>query len=74
MTSDQAIGAIGRLILPVRGPDQPGEVVLTVGGLRESYFADSPEPIERGQTVLVIAVGPHRHVTVVPWTEVPMPG
>ncbi len=47
--------------------------MLTIGGVRECYIADSDAPIERGQTVLVIEVAPHRRVVVVPWTDFPMP-
>ncbi len=64
-----AVGAIGEVIVAIRGENGPGEVLVKVHGTRESYIAESVEPIPRGQTVLVIAVGPHRHVTVVPWTD-----
>jgi hypothetical protein len=64
-----AIGAIGEVIVAIRGADGPGEVQMKVNGTMESYIAESVEPISRGQTVLVIAVGRHRHVTVVPWTN-----
>ena len=71
MTDRSVLGTVGRLVLAVRGPDGPGEVMLTVGGIRECYIADSDQVIERGQPVLVVGVAPHRHVTVVPWTELP---
>lgn len=73
MTDRAAIGVVGRVVLAIRGPGGPGEVMLTVGGVRECYTADSDAPLGRGQTVLVIDVAPHRHVTVVPWTELPVP-
>ena len=64
-----AIGAIGEVIVAIRGEIGPGEVQVKVNGSMESYIAESAEPIARGQTVLVIAVGRYRHVTVVPWTD-----
>lgn len=74
MTDSGAIGAVGTISIPTRGAGGPGEVVLSVGGVRECYIADSDAPIERGQAVLVVDVAPHRHVTVVPWTDFPVPG
>jgi len=64
-----AIGAIGEVIVAIRGEAGPGEVLVRANGTRESYIAERFEPIPRGATVLVIEVGPHRHVTVVPWTD-----
>jgi hypothetical protein len=60
-----AVGAIGEVIVAIRGEGGPGEVLVKVHGTKESFIADSVEPIARGQTV----VGPHRHVTVVPWQD-----
>ncbi|QNK79958.1 hypothetical protein [Nakamurella sp. PAMC28650] len=74
MTDSGAIGAVGTISIPTRGERGPGEVVLTLGGVRECYIADSDAPIERGQSVLVVDVAPHRHVTVVPWAGFPVPG
>jgi hypothetical protein len=68
-----AIGAIGEVIVAIRGGDGPGEVLVKVHGTKESFIAESVEPIPRGQTVLVIEVGPHRHVTVVPWIDFAVP-
>lgn len=73
MTDQGAIGAVGTIVIATRGPDGPGEVMLTIGGVRECYFADSDDPLDRGQRVLVVDVAPHRHVTVVPWTDFPVP-
>ncbi len=69
-----AIGAIGEVIVAIRGEGGPGEVLVKVNGTMESYAAESVEPIARGQTVLVIEVGRHRHVTVVPWTDLQVSG
>lgn len=73
MTDSGAIGAVGTISIRTRGTNGPGEVVLNVGGVRECYIAESDSPIERGQAVLVVEVAPHRHVTVVPWTDFPVP-
>lgn len=73
MTDSAVIGSVGRVIVATRGRQGPGEVQLTVDGVRECYIASSDAPIDRGQTVLVVAVAPHRQVTVVPWTDFPMP-
>jgi hypothetical protein len=68
-----AVGAIGEVIVAIRGEGGPGEVLVKVHGSKESFIAESVEPIARGQTVLVIEVGPHRHVTVVPWQNLTLP-
>ncbi|MGI8589513.1 MAG: hypothetical protein ACR2M5_00735 [Nakamurella sp.] len=73
MTDRDVIGAVGQVVNAIRGKSGPGEVLLRIGGTRECYIAESDEPIERGQTVLVVDVAPHRHVTVVRWTELPVP-
>ena len=74
MTDSAVVGAVGQLVVSTRGPRGPGEVQLSVGGVRECYIANSDSPIERGETVLVVDVAPHRQVTVVPWTDFPAPG
>ena len=73
MTDSAVIGTVGRVVVATRGRLGPGEVQLTVGGVRECYIASSDAPIERGEPVLVVEVAPHRQVTVVPWTDFPMP-
>jgi len=73
MTDYGTIGAVGKVLVAIRGGKGSGEVMLTIGGVRECYIADSDAPIERGQTVMVVEVAPHRHVTVVPWTDFPVP-
>ncbi|MDQ2847003.1 MAG: hypothetical protein M3Y77_11765 [Actinomycetota bacterium] len=73
MTDVGAIGAVGRVLVAIRGAHGAGEVMLTLGGVRECFIATSDAPIDRGETVLVIDVEPHRHVVVVPWTDLPMP-
>jgi membrane-bound ClpP family serine protease len=73
MTDYGTIGAVGKVLVAIRGSKGSGEVMLTIGGVRECYIADSDTPIERGQTVMVVEVAPHRHVTVVPWADFPLP-
>jgi hypothetical protein len=54
VTPDQTVvGTSGTLILPTRGPDGPGEVMLRMGGGTEAYLAWSEEPLPRGCEVLV---------------------
>ncbi len=74
MTDSAVIGTVGQLVVATRGQHGPGEVQLTVGGMRECYIATSDVPLDRGQAVLVVEVAPHRRVTVVPWTQFPVPG
>ena len=69
MTDSAVIGAVGRVVVATRGRHGPGEVQLTVGGVRECYIASSDAPIERGESVLVVEVAPHRQITVVPWSD-----
>jgi len=73
VTDQRAIGAVGKVLVATRGKNGSGEVMLTISGVRECFIADSDDPIERGQTVMVVDVAPHRHVTVVPWTDFPLP-
>jgi len=73
MTDSDAIGEVGIVSVPTRGAGGPGEVILTVRGVRESYIADSDLPISQGQAVLVVEVAPYRHVTVVPWMKLQVP-
>lgn len=73
MTDSAVIGSVGHVVVATRGRLGPGEVQLTVGGVRECYIATSDDPIERGEPVLVVEVAAHRQVTVVPWTDFPVP-
>ncbi len=63
------IGLIGVLTVATRGPDGPGEVLVTVRGGRECYIAWSVEPIPKGSTVLVIESRGTRAVDVSEWTD-----
>ncbi len=73
MTDQGAVGAVGKVLVATRGTNGSGEVLLTIGGVRECYIADSDGPIERGETVMVVDVAPNRHVTVVPWADFAIP-
>jgi len=73
MTDSAVIGMVGRVVVATRGRHGPGEVQLSVGGVRECYIASSDAPIERGESVLVVEVAPHRQITVVPWSDFPVP-
>jgi hypothetical protein len=63
------IGSIGVLLIATRGQAGPGEVLLKIRGGTEAYIAWSPEPIARGQTVLVIESRGHRNVDVSEWSD-----
>jgi membrane protein implicated in regulation of membrane protease activity len=65
------IGCVGTLILPTRGAQGAGEVLLTVRGTREAFLAWSDEPLPRGTKVLVVEVRGARTVVVEPWNNAP---
>jgi hypothetical protein len=64
-----AIGCVGRITIPTRGPAGPGEVLVKIRGGTESFIAWSPEPLPKGATVLVIEERGSRVVDVSPWTD-----
>jgi membrane protein implicated in regulation of membrane protease activity len=61
------IGCIGSVIVPTRGANGVGEVLLNVRGTKEAYLAWSAEPLPKGTEVLVIDVRGARTVVVEPW-------
>ena len=63
------IGSIGVLTIATRGQAGPGEVLLKIRGGTECYIAWSPEPIAKGQTVLVIESRGSRNVNVSEWAD-----
>ena len=65
MADNAAIGQVGEVVVRVRGGDLPGEVVATVRGTRETFIAYADEPIERGASVLIVAVRGPRQVDVI---------
>jgi hypothetical protein len=48
------VGYMGVVTVATRGAGGPGEVMLTVRGSSETYFAWSEEPVGRGSRVLVV--------------------
>ncbi|MFN2522314.1 MAG: hypothetical protein ABR614_03250 [Mycobacteriales bacterium] len=62
------VGRTGRVVVRVRGGDAPGEVVLTVHGLPETYLAYSTDELPIGSDVLVIGSRGGRRVDVEPWS------
>lgn len=72
--SVSVIGCVGTVIVPTRGPDGTGEVLLTVRGYKDTYLARSDQPLSKGTTVLVVATHGPRTVIVEPWhDETPIP-
>ena len=70
--TDTPIGKVGRVVVRIRGGESPGEVVLKVHGLPETYLAYSAEEAAVGSDVLVIGDRGARRVDVVPW-EIALP-
>lgn len=52
--SATVIGTSGVIIVPTRGADGPGEVLLSIRGGTESYLAWSRDPLPKGEKVLVV--------------------
>ena len=65
--TDVAIGTVGRVIVRIRGGDVPGEVELTVQGMRDTCIAYAAEEVPVGADVLVVGSRGGRRVEVVPW-------
>jgi hypothetical protein len=63
------VGSIGVLTIATRGQRGPGEVLVPIRGGTETFIAWSPEPLERGSTVLVIESRGSRVVDVSQWTD-----
>lgn len=69
MTDPAVVGCVGDVRLRIAGGDHPGEVAVRVRGTTEVLIAYSDEPLERGETVLVVASRGNLAVDVIPWTE-----
>ncbi|WP_205875398.1 hypothetical protein [Mycobacterium camsae] len=65
--SASVIGCVGTLIVPTRGAEGAGEVLLTVRGTKETFLARSDEPLAKGTHVLVVQAHGPRTVVVEPW-------
>jgi hypothetical protein len=63
----EVTGKVGRVIVRVRGPGGPGEVLVRVRGGTEAFIAYSDRVIERDTDVLVVASRGQRAVDVEPW-------
>ncbi len=68
-TDASAIGCVGRLTVATRGPDGPGEVLISVRGGTEEYLAWSESPLARGTTVMVFDTRGERALDVMEWPE-----
>ncbi len=67
MSDAAAIGCVGTLTVATRGDRGAGEVLVTVGGSKETFLAWSDDPLPRGAKVLVVEVRGARTVVVEPW-------
>jgi hypothetical protein len=65
---------VGVLVLPTRGADGPGEVLVRVRGGSETYLAWSDRPLARNATVLIIDSRGARAVDVIEWNGSPDTG
>ena len=63
------IGLAGRITTPTRGEDGAGEVELRIRGGTETFMARSAEPLEKGQSVIVVQTLGPRTVIVMPWAD-----
>ncbi|OBK17138.1 NfeD family protein [Mycobacterium asiaticum] len=71
--SDSVIGCVGTVIVPTRGAQGAGEVLLTVRGYKETFLARSDDPLPKGTPVLVVQTHGPRTVVVEPWHSPPDP-
>jgi hypothetical protein len=66
---DAVIGCSGRLLVGTRGPDGPGEVLVSVRGGTEAFLAWSDAPLPAGSPVLVVESRGSRQVDVIEWVD-----
>jgi hypothetical protein len=66
-------GKVGRVIVRIRGPRGPGEVLVRIRGGTEAFIAYSDCVIERDTDVLVVSSRGARAVDVEPWPYGPDP-
>jgi hypothetical protein len=70
MTADKSpIGLAGRITVPTRGEQGPGEVEVRIRGGTESFIAQSAQPLAKGQAVIVVQTLGPRTVIVLPWAD-----
>lgn len=66
---ESPIGKAGRVVVPTRGQDGPGEVALEIRGGVELFIARSPDPLAKGAAVICVSeLGP-RSIIVLPWAD-----
>jgi membrane protein implicated in regulation of membrane protease activity len=58
------LGCTGTIIVPTRGTDGPGEVLVKVRGGTEAYLAWSERPLPKGTQVVVFEFRGERTVDV----------
>ncbi len=63
------IGCIGVVTVATRGQAGPGEVLVKIRGGSEAFIAWSPEPLQKGTSVLVIDERGSRTVEVSAWDD-----
>jgi hypothetical protein len=61
------VGKVGEVITRIRGGESPGEVCVTVRGVREQLIAYADEVIEPQTAVLIFRFRGARAVDVMPW-------
>jgi len=64
--SQEVVGAIGRVTVPIRN-GRPGEVMLPIRGGVEAYQALADETIEKNTRVVVVEIVSGRTVFVTPY-------
>lgn len=66
---ESPIGKAGRIVVPTRGKDGPGEVELEIRGGTELFIARSSEPLAKGTAVICVTTLGPRSVIVLPWLD-----
>ncbi len=69
MADQVVVGRLGVIATRVRGQERPGEVRIVMGGVPHILLAFCPNPLERGQEVLIVADRGARRVDVEPWPD-----
>lgn len=66
---ESPIGKAGRIVIPTRGQDGPGEVELEIRGATELFIARSAEPLAKGTPVICVSTLGPRSLIVLPWVD-----
>ena len=67
------IGCAGRLLLPTRGDDGPGEALMRYAGGTEAVLVWSDHRLEIGTVVVAVSRRGPREFDVVAWDELDLP-